>query len=410
MKRYCKYFNHQNQKPNHALYEFAFYPIRMKKSAFITYLCIGIFSFILTVSCTLNLIVTGVNANTQSKLDETNNTIAELRKKQAELSDEYSNLSNQMQLVDNRIYGLQKQIQEKQEQINEVEGQIDELDKEIAKQYQAMKLRIQYMYENGNSNFMDVLFHSSNLSDFLAKTEYAIQISTYDHDMLAHMNTMVNEMKAANDTLAADMSSLQELYKEAETESAKLSALIANNQKELSQSSEDIEKFEQLALEYEKQLEQERIAEEIKYSQQGSQNGVNHSGNNGAYVTGNGIAINHSASDLDMLAAIIECEAGNQPYEGRLAVASVIINRMNNPRFANSISEVIYSPGQFSPVASGRFAVVLSRGACDDCRRAAQDALNGNTNVDALYFIGYRGSIDDDKLKIGDHVFFTYWS
>lgn len=362
------------------------------------------------VSCTLNLIVTGVNANTQSKLDETNNTIAQLRKKQAELSDEYSSLSSQMQVVDNRIYSLQKQIQEKQQQMNEVQEKIDALDKEIAKQYQAMKLRIQYMYENGNSNFMDVLFHSSNFSDFLAKTEYVIQISTYDHDMLAHMNTMVHEMNMANDTLIADMSSLQQLYKEADAESAKLSALIAKNQKELSQSSEDIEKFEQLALEYEKQLEQERIEQEMKYLQQISQNQANHSGNNGAYVTGNGIAINHSASDLDMLAAIIECEAGNQPYEGRLAVASVIINRMNNPRFANSISEVIYSPGQFSPVASGRFAVVLSRGACSDCRRAAQDALNGNTNVDALYFIGYRGSIDDDKLKIGDHVFFTYWS
>lgn len=405
MKRYCKYFNNQNQQPKNSFYEYVFYPTRMKKPTVITCLCIGILSFILTVSCTLNLIVTGVNANTQSKLDETNNTIAELRKKQAELSDEYSSLSSQMQVVDNRIYNLQKQIQEKQEQINEVEEQIDTLDKEIAKQYQAMKLRIQYMYENGNSNFMDVLFHSSNFSDFLAKTEYAIQISTYDHDMLAHMNTMVHEMKIANDTLVADMSSLQELYKEADNESAKLSALIASKQKELSKFNEDIEKFEQLALEYEKQLEQERIAAQLKYSQQGT-----HSGNNGSYVNGNGIAINHSASDLDMLAAIIECEAGNQPYEGRLAVASVIINRMNNPRFANSISEVIYSPGQFSPVASGRFAVVLSRGACDDCRRAAQDALNGNTNVDALYFIGYRGSIDDDKLKIGDHVFFTYWS
>lgn len=396
MKRYCKYFNHQNQKSNHAL---------CKRPTFITCLCIGTLSFILTVSCALNLVITGVNANTQSKLNETNNTIAELRKKQAELSDEYSSLSNQMQVVDNRIYSLQKQIQEKQKQINEVEGQIDKLDKEIAKQYQAMKLRIQYMYENGNSNFMDVLFQSSNFSDFLAKTEYAIQISTYDHNMLAHMNTMVHEMNIANDTLVADMSSLQELYKEADAESAKLSALIASKQNELSKFNEDIEKFEQLALEYEKQLEQERILEEQKYSQQGS-----HSGNNGSYVNGNGIAINHSASDLDMLAAIIECEAGNQPYEGRLAVASVIINRMNNPRFANSISEVIYSPGQFSPVASGRFAVVLSRGACDDCRKAAQDALNGNINVDALYFIGYRGSIDDDKLKIGDHVFFTYWS
>lgn len=406
MKRYCKYFNNQNPKRKNSFCALDFL-IQRKIRLFITCLCIV--SFILTVFCVLNFIVTGVHADTQSKLDETNNTIAELRKKQAELSDEYANLSNQMQVVDNRIYTLQNQIQEKQGQIDDVQEQINELDKQIKDQYQAMKLRIQYMYENGNFSFVNVLFHSHDFKDFLTKTEYAIQISTYDHNMLDHMNTMVHEMQLANDTLVADMSSLQELYKDADAESAKLSALISNNQKQLSQSGEDIEKFEQLALEYEKQLEQERIEEEIRRAKQNAQNAANNSAN-GAYVSGNGIAINHSASDLDMLAAIIECEAGNQPYEGRLAVASVIINRMNNPRFANSISEVIYSPGQFSPVASGRFAVVLSRGACDDCRKAAQDALNGNTNVDALYFIGYRGSIDDDKLKIGDHVFFTHWS
>lgn len=60
-----------------------------------------------------------------------------------------------------------------------------------------------------------------------------------------------------------------------------------------------------------------------------------------------------------MLAAIIECEAGNQSYEGKCAVGSVIINRVRNPRFANTIQEVIFAPGQFSPVASGRFAIVL---------------------------------------------------
>ncbi len=125
-----------------------------------------------------------------------------------------------MQLVDNRIYGLQKQIQEKQEQINEVEGQIDELDKEIAKAISSNEASYYTIYVRK----MEILilwtyyFILAICLIFLQKTEYAIQISTYDHDMLAHMNTMVNEMKAANDTLAADMSSLQELYKEAETE------------------------------------------------------------------------------------------------------------------------------------------------------------------------------------------------
>jgi len=364
----------------------------------------------------LSFIIAGVYADTQSKLDETNNTIAELRKKQADLSDEYAKLSDEMKTVDNRITDIQKQIQDKQNQINELESQITDMDEEIALQYEHMKLRIQYMYENETTSIMEVLFHSSSVPDFLAKTEYVIQISNYDHNMLSHMNDIMNNMKAAKQSLDTEMSSLETLYAQAKTESEKLTALIADNQSKLTQSDKDIEKFEQLALEYEKQLEDERIANEMQRIKEEAANTPkdsivgNTSGSNGAYLKGDGVFITHTASDLDMLAAIVECEAGNQPYEGRLAVASVVINRMKNPRFANSIAEVIYSPGQFSPVASGRFAVVLARGTCSDCRNAAQEALNGNTNVDALYFIGYRGAIDDDKLKIGDHVFFTHWS
>lgn len=101
----------------------------------------------------------------------------------------------------------------------------------------------------------------------------------------------------------------------------------------------------------------------------------------------NNVLKNHSAEDVAMLAAIIECEAGNQSYEGKCAVGSVVINRVADPRFANSISGVIYAPYQFSPVASGRFAIVLARGANAACTQAAVDVLNGYININALYFM-----------------------
>ena len=107
-----------------------------------------------------------------------------------------------------------------------------------------------------------------------------------------------------------------------------------------------------------------------------------------------------------MLAAIIECEAGNQPYEGKLAVGSVVINRVNSPRFANSISGVLYAPGQFTPVASGRFTIVLARGASAVCVQAAQEVLNGNITIDAHYFHMYRSGIDTYGTIIRDHIFF----
>ncbi len=109
-------------------------------------------------------------------------------------------------------------------------------------------------------------------------------------------------------------------------------------------------------------------------------------------------------SDLDLMAAIIYCEAGNQPYKGKLAVGSVIMNRVASGSFPNSVSGVIYQSGQFSPVASGRFASVLASGLGNRCKSVAQEVLNGKRNVPFLYFRVNNGLIDG--TVIGDHVFY----
>ena len=111
-----------------------------------------------------------------------------------------------------------------------------------------------------------------------------------------------------------------------------------------------------------------------------------------------------NASDSGMLAGIVECEAGGESYEGQLALASVVVNRVKSGSFPNTISGVIYQGGQFSPVASGRFAVVLARGASGSCVQAANAALSGNTNISALYFC--RASSGVPGTVIGNHVFY----
>ena len=111
-----------------------------------------------------------------------------------------------------------------------------------------------------------------------------------------------------------------------------------------------------------------------------------------------------NASDLAMLAALVECEAGGESYEGQLAVASVVVNRVKSGSFPNTISGVIYQGGQFSPVASGRFAVVLAKGANGSCTKAAGAALSGNTNINALFFC--RASSGVEGTVIGNHVFY----
>jgi len=115
-------------------------------------------------------------------------------------------------------------------------------------------------------------------------------------------------------------------------------------------------------------------------------------------------AIQVSQSDLDIMAAIIECEAGGESYEGMIGVGAVVMNRVNSPSFPNSISEVIYQSGQFEPVGTGWFQQVLARGARSDCYAAAQDVLNGaNTIGDCLFF---HAGVGFGRITIGNQSFY----
>ena len=116
-------------------------------------------------------------------------------------------------------------------------------------------------------------------------------------------------------------------------------------------------------------------------------------------------AISASVDDVTLLAALIYCEAGNQSYEGKLAVGAVVMNRVRSGRYPNSISAVIYQSGQFAPAFSGRLATALSRGVSSSCRQAAQEAIAGTDNVSgSMYF--KRTSSGHPGIVIGAHVFY----
>ena len=92
-----------------------------------------------------------------------------------------------------------------------------------------------------------------------------------------------------------------------------------------------------------------------------------------------------STDEVYLLACLINCESNH--YEGQLAVANVVLNRVKSSRFPNSISEVIYAAGQFGPVRSGKLAARLEKGPSATALQAAQDALNGVNNIgDFMYF------------------------
>lgn len=113
-------------------------------------------------------------------------------------------------------------------------------------------------------------------------------------------------------------------------------------------------------------------------------------------------SVNASGSDLDLLAALIYCEAGNQSMEGKIAVGQVVMNRVASGSFAGTIHDVIYEAGQFTPAMTGWLDQVMGS-APQDCYDAASAAMNGEGTVGgALYFNTGSGS----GVKIGDHQFY----
>ena len=107
-------------------------------------------------------------------------------------------------------------------------------------------------------------------------------------------------------------------------------------------------------------------------------------------------------ANQELLASIIYCEAGNQPYEGQVAVGAVIMNRVKSGSYPNSIEEVIYQSGQFGPAATGWLnRVRSSKGYSQIALQAAVDALNGSNPIGNCLYFDQGGT----GMKIGAHYF-----
>lgn len=122
-----------------------------------------------------------------------------------------------------------------------------------------------------------------------------------------------------------------------------------------------------------------------------------------AKLTANQGAVVANADDTRLLGALIQCEAGGESEEGKLAVGAVVMNRVRSGAYPDTIFGVIYASGQFTPALNGKVAKVYAGNVNESCLAAAQAAINGETNVgEATHFkrVGLH-----DGYVIGNHVF-----
>lgn len=117
-----------------------------------------------------------------------------------------------------------------------------------------------------------------------------------------------------------------------------------------------------------------------------------------------------SVAEVDLLAALIYCEANIEPYEAQLAVGAVVMNRLERGTYGSTLADVIYQPEQFTPALDGKVNNALKQGlAGESCYRAAREALAGVDNTNgALYFNDWHEGLTG--IMYGNMVFYHTWS
>jgi peptidoglycan hydrolase CwlO-like protein len=345
-----------------------------------------------------------------------------------------------MELLDlsNDVNDLEEEISRTETEIAEAEAALFDMQEDAEKQYDDMKLRIQYMYENGGTFSWAGIFSAKSFAEVLNRAEYALELMSTDRRLLAQYKDTLQQMEDERTALEEKRSELL-LAKEkldekkevllasietAQSDMDETDAQLAEKNADLSDIADQIAAME----EYERKLEEQKAKEaaeeqaRIKAEEEAKRKEEEASGQEGSgseagdnaddstestpssegYYLHTTTPVQVSAEEEELFAAIIYCEAGGESYEGQFAVASVVVNRINSPLFPNNMTDVIYQKGQFTPAASGRLAVALERGlATESCRKAAKEALAGNICGDWLFFCVNNGTIDGTVIGAG---------
>lgn len=341
---------------------------------------------------------------TKGEINERKDELEDLQETTEGLKGELNNLNANLTEVSNNLEELKKQIEDKNAEIEQTNQELDEARRTEQTQYAAMKKRVQFMYEKQDYVMLEMLFGSASFSDFLNRNNYFEQLSAYDRKQLEAFKATRQEIEQKEAQLEKEKKDLDELKVDVEAEQSRFAGLVSQTKGQISNYQSEMSNTEAEMLAYEKQLEEQNndiaklqaeLAEERRLSQLAAQSAWRDISE-----------VTFADGDRYLLANLIYCEAGNQPYEGQVAVGAVVINRVLSSVFPDTVVGVIYQNKQFSPVASGRLALALAEDhATAACYRAADEAMAGATTVGNCLF--FRTPIDGlTGTQIGGHIFY----
>lgn len=342
---------------------------------------------------------------TQQELEGVKDNLSSLEGQRNELQEELSNLNDQLNEVRANLELIEENLDLKEGEIEQTQALLAEAREVELEQYESMKERIRFMYENGETTYLEMLFSANGFADFLNRSEYIEQIERYDRRKLEEYQETCLLIEQQEELLNEELAGLQELREEARLEQERVDTLVAETSQRIAGYSDQISDTEAQMRAYEAELARQNDNIEALKAQLAEERRL--AALAAASAWRDISEVQFEESDRKLLANLIYCEAGGEPYEGKVAVGAVVINRMLSRVFPDTMVGVIYARRQFSPVASGRLALALSEDrATESCYRAADEAMGGRTNVsDCLFF---RTPIDgiDPRYRIGGHIFY----
>ncbi|WP_456109716.1 murein hydrolase activator EnvC family protein [Roseburia hominis] len=180
-------------------------------------------------------------AQLEKALKEAQSTIEDLKDSKGDIESKVTELNQQLMDISARITDLENQLTAKSEDIQETKDELAGAKEREAQQYADMKVRIQFMYENGQTSYLEALLSSRNISEFLNSADYIAQIQSYDRQKLTEYQDTVESIVNLEAQLEQEYTDLEALKSTVESNKATVAAMMRQKESELADISGDIE-------------------------------------------------------------------------------------------------------------------------------------------------------------------------
>lgn len=193
-------------------------------------------SFLLVLVLCLGM---AIQANA-TEISETQKKAEELEKKKKDAEKEKQSLEKQLESIVSEMEETKTKIEEKETEISAKEEELIQAKVDENDQYESMKKRIKYMYENGNAQFVEILCESKNIGEFLNNAEYITTISEYDRNMLVEFQAVVKDVEEQEAALQAEYDELETMQNDLITKQDNVTELMETKDAEIEQISSDL--------------------------------------------------------------------------------------------------------------------------------------------------------------------------